>query len=60
MPVPSPRWRTLITPTLLICILVYAAVLRMDALFKSYGPYEQPQLACGDAACHRSLRRRRR
>ena len=56
MPVPSPRWRTLITPTLLICILVYAAVLRMDALFKSYGPYEQPrwlaamQPAIGNAA----------
>jgi hypothetical protein len=56
MPVPSLRWPTLrrapqrgsrvgvaIAPTLLICILVYAALLRMDALFKSYGPYEQPQ-----------------
>ena len=43
MPVPSPRWRTLVAPTLLICILLYAALLRLDALFKSYGPYEQPQ-----------------
>jgi len=43
MPVPSLRWRTLIAPTLLICILLYAALLRMDALFQSYGPYEQPQ-----------------
>jgi hypothetical protein len=42
MPVPSPQWRTLIAPTLLICILLYAALLRLDALFKSYGPYDQP------------------
>jgi hypothetical protein len=41
--VPSPQWRTLIAPTLLICILFYAAVLRFDALFKSYGPYEEPR-----------------
>ena len=34
---------TLVAPTLLTCILLYAALLRMDALFKSYGPYEQPQ-----------------
>ncbi len=39
----SPRWRTLVAPTLLICILLYAALLRFDALFKSYGPYEQPR-----------------
>ena len=39
----STRWRRLIAPTLLICILVYAALLRFDALFKSYGPYEQPR-----------------
>jgi hypothetical protein len=39
----SPRWRTLIARTLLICILLYAGLLRLDALFKSYGPYEQPR-----------------
>ena len=39
----SPRWRTLVAPTLLICILLYAGLLRFDALFKSYGPYEQPR-----------------
>ena len=39
----SPRWRTLVAPTLLICILLYAALLRFDALFKSYGPYDQPR-----------------
>jgi hypothetical protein len=27
----------------LSCILLYAAVLRFDALFKSYGPYEEPR-----------------
>jgi hypothetical protein len=56
MPVQSPRWRTLsrgpqrgsrvgvaIAQTLLMCVVVYAALLRMDALFKSYGPYEQPR-----------------
>lgn len=43
MPVPSPQWRTLISPTLLICILLYAALLRLDALFTSFGPYEQPR-----------------
>jgi len=37
------RWRTLIAPTLLCCILLYAALLRLDALFKSYGPYDQPR-----------------
>ena len=39
----SPRWRTLVAPTLLIGILLYSALLRFDALFKSYGPYEQPR-----------------
>ena len=39
----SPQWRTLVAPTLLVCILLYAALLRLDALFKSYGPYEQPR-----------------
>lgn len=28
--------------TLLACILMYAALLRFDALFKSYGPYDHP------------------
>jgi len=37
------RWHTLIAPTLLCCILLYAALLRLDALFKSYGPYDQPR-----------------
>jgi hypothetical protein len=32
-----------IAPTLLCCILLYAALLRLDALFKSYGPYDQPR-----------------
>jgi hypothetical protein len=41
--VPSSQWRTLVAPTLLICILLYAALLRLDALFDSYGPYEQPR-----------------
>jgi len=36
------RWRTLVVPTLLCCILLYAALLRLDALFKSYGPYDEP------------------
>ena len=40
---PSPQWRTLVAPTLLTCILLYAALLRFDALFKAYGPYDQPQ-----------------
>src|SRR5688500_16148747 len=43
MPVPALQWRTFIAPTLLICILLYAALLRMDALFKTYGPYDQPR-----------------
>jgi hypothetical protein len=38
-----PRWRRPIVVTLLVCILLYAALLRLDALFKSYGPYEQPR-----------------
>ena len=43
-------------PTLLFCILLYAALLRFDALFKSYGPYDEPrwlaamQPAVGSAA----------
>jgi hypothetical protein len=32
-----------IAPTLLACILLYAALLRLDALFKSYGPYAEPR-----------------
>lgn len=43
MPVPSLQWRTLIATTLLICILLYGALLRLDALFKSYGPYDAPR-----------------
>jgi hypothetical protein len=39
----SSRWRTPIVYTLLVCIVLYAALLRLDALFKSYGPYEQPR-----------------
>ena len=30
-------------PTLLFCILLYSALLRLDALFKSYGPYDEPR-----------------
>lgn len=33
--------------TLLICILLYAALLRLDALFKSYGPYQAPRWVAG-------------
>src|SRR5687768_3205962 len=39
----SSQWRTPIVYTLLVCIVLYAALLRLDALFKSYGPYEQPR-----------------
>ena len=39
----SPRWRTLVAPALLLCIVLYAALLRLDALFTSYGPYDQPR-----------------
>ena len=39
---PSPQWRTLLAPVVLTCIVLYAALLRFDALFKSYGPYEEP------------------
>ena len=39
----SSRWRAAIVHTLLVCILLYAALLRLDALFKSYGPYEHPR-----------------
>ena len=33
----------LVVPALLTCILLYAALLRLDALFKSYGPYDEPR-----------------
>jgi hypothetical protein len=33
----------LIVPALLACVVLYAALLRLDALFKSYGPYDQPR-----------------
>jgi hypothetical protein len=56
MRVPSSRWRTLAMTALLVVVVYYAAPLRLDALFKSYGPYDQPrwlaalQPAVGDAA----------
>jgi len=43
MRVPSLQWRTLAVRTLLILVVCYAALLRLDALFKSYGPYDQPR-----------------
>ena len=43
MPVSSPRWRALVVTALLTLVVLYAALLRTDALFKSYGPYEQPR-----------------
>ena len=39
----SPQRRSAIVHVLLVCILFYAALLRLDALFKSYGPYEHPR-----------------
>ncbi|HKY22370.1 MAG TPA: glycosyltransferase family 39 protein [Vicinamibacterales bacterium] len=39
----SWHWRKLVAPTLLACILLYAVLLRLDALFKSYGPYDHPR-----------------
>ena len=32
-----------ITAAILACILLYGSLLRLDALFKSYGPYEHPR-----------------
>ena len=43
MRVSSPRWHTLAVTTLLVLVVCYAALLRLDALFKSYGPYDQPR-----------------
>ena len=43
MRVSSPRWRTLAVTALLVLVVCYAALLRLDALFKSYGPYDQPR-----------------
>jgi 4-amino-4-deoxy-L-arabinose transferase-like glycosyltransferase len=37
------HWRRLIVPALVSCILLYAALLRLDALFKTYGPYQNPR-----------------
>ncbi len=38
-----PRhWRIFVVCTLLACIVSYAGLLRLDALFSTYGPYEQP------------------
>ena len=53
----SPRWRTLVAPALLTCILLYAALLRLDALFKSYGPYDSRD---GWRRCSLPSERRRR
>jgi 4-amino-4-deoxy-L-arabinose transferase-like glycosyltransferase len=33
---------TLVTAALLTCVLLYAGLLRLDALYKSYGPYDRP------------------
>jgi hypothetical protein len=33
----------LITSAILTCVLLYGGLLRLDALFKTYGPYERPQ-----------------
>ena len=33
----------LITAALLTCVLLYGALLRLDILFKTYGPYEHPR-----------------
>ncbi len=38
----SPRWRMFVVSTLLTGIVLYAGLLRLDALFMSYGPYERP------------------
>jgi hypothetical protein len=43
MPVSSPRWRTLVVTTVLTLVVLYSGLLRVDALFKSYGPYQQPR-----------------
>jgi hypothetical protein len=39
----SPQWRRLAVAALLVFVVCYAALLRLDALFKSYGPYDQPR-----------------
>jgi hypothetical protein len=41
--VPAPPWRALVAPAVLTIVLLYAALLRFDALFKTYGPYEAPR-----------------
>jgi hypothetical protein len=33
----------LITLAILTCVLLYGGLLRLDSLFKTYGPYERPQ-----------------
>ena len=43
MRVSSPRWHTLAVTALLVLVVCYAALLRLDALFKAYGPYDQPR-----------------
>lgn len=37
------RWRQLLAPAVLTVILLYAALLRLNALFEAFGPYQQPQ-----------------
>jgi Dolichyl-phosphate-mannose-protein mannosyltransferase len=38
----SARWPRSVAPILLACAVLHGAVLRLDALFESFGPYEQP------------------
>jgi hypothetical protein len=37
------RSSTLVTGAILAAVVFYAALLRLDGLFKSYGPYDRPQ-----------------
>ncbi|MEO5740897.1 MAG: glycosyltransferase family 39 protein [Vicinamibacterales bacterium] len=39
----GPRWRTPVVTTLLVLVVLYAVLLRLDTLFKSYGPYDAPR-----------------
>ncbi len=38
-----PRMSRIVTAAILGCVVAYGGLLRMDALFKAYGPYERPQ-----------------
>jgi len=40
---PARRWRRLLAPAILTLIVLHAGLLRLDALFESFGPYEQPR-----------------